>query len=492
MYCLGIDVGTGGSRAVLIDSAGQIVASETIEHVPFASPETGWAEQDPDDWWRASAAAIRAVLSKDNINRESIAAIGLSGQMHGAVLLDEKDQVIRPSIIWCDQRSDIECRQLTEQIGASRLIELTCNPALTGFTLPKVLWVKDHEPEYWRRIRSLLLPKDYVRFRLTGEKATDVADASGTLLLDVSARRWSKTMLEAAELDDNVLPALFESQQITGTVSESASEQTGLRAGTPVVAGAGDQAAGAVGMGIVKPGSVSATIGTSGVVFAATNNPALDPRGRVHTFCHAIPNRWHVMGVTQGAGLSLRWFRDQFGGDSYEELTAEAAKVPAGANNLLWAPYLMGERTPHLDPNARAALVGLTASHTRGHIVRAVLEGVAFSLRDSFEIFREMNVPVESIRLGGGGARSKLWRQIQADIYRHAVDIVQAEEGAAYGAALLAGVGGGLWKSVDDACADVVRVVDRIEPNPAAVKVLDPLYRSYRELYPALRKVFNT
>ena len=492
MHCLGIDVGTGGSRAVLIDSAGQIVASETIEHVPFASPETGWAEQDPDDWWRASAAAIRAVLSKDNINRESIAAIGLSGQMHGAVLLDEKDQVIRPSIIWCDQRSDIQCRQLTEQIGASRLIELTCNPALTGFTLPKVLWVKDHEPEYWRRIRSLLLPKDYVRFRLTGEKATDVADASGTLLLDVSARRWSKTMLEAAELDDNVLPALFESQQITGTVSESVSEQTGLRAGTPVVAGAGDQAAGAVGMGIVKPGSVSATIGTSGVVFAATNNPALDPRGRVHTFCHAIPNRWHVMGVTQGAGLSLRWFRDQFGGDSYEELTADAAKVPAGANNLLWAPYLMGERTPHLDPNARAALVGLTASHTRGHIVRAVLEGVAFSLRDSFEIFREMNVPVESIRLGGGGARSKLWRQIQADIYRHAVDIVQAEEGAAYGAALLAGVGGGLWKSVEDACADVVRVVDRIEPNPAAVKVLDPLYRSYRELYPALRKVFNT
>jgi xylulokinase len=492
MYCLGIDVGTGGSRAVLIDSAGQIVASETIEHAPFASPETGWAEQDPDDWWRASSVAIRAVLSKDNINRESIAAIGLSGQMHGAVLLDEKDQVIRPSIIWCDQRSDTQCRQLTKQIGASRLIELTCNPALTGFTLPKVLWVKDHEPEYWRRIRSLLLPKDYVRFRLTGEKATDVADASGTLLLDVSARQWSRTMLEAAELDDSVLPALFESQQITGTVSESASEQTGLRAGTPVVAGAGDQAAGAVGMGIVKPGSVSATIGTSGVVFAATNNPALDPRGRVHTFCHAIPNRWHVMGVTQGAGLSLRWFRDQFGGDSYERLTAEAAVVPAGANKLLWAPYLMGERTPHLDPNARAALVGLTASHTRGHIVRAILEGVAFSLRDSFEIFREMNVPVESIRLGGGGARSKLWRQIQADIYGHTVDIVQAEEGAAYGAALLAGVGGGLWKSVDDACADVVRVIDRIEPNPAAVKVLDPLYRSYRELYPALRKVFNT
>jgi xylulokinase len=491
MHCLGIDVGTGGTRAVLIDSAGQIVASETVEHIPFASPQTGWAEQDPDDWWRASVAALRAVLSRDNVRPDSIAAIGLSGQMHGAVLLDSDDKILRPSIIWCDQRSEVQCQQLTEQIGASRLIELTCNPALTGFTLPKILWVKDHEPDHWRRLRSLLLPKDYVRFRLTGDKAIDVADASGTLLLDVSARQWSREMLDAAGLNDSVLPRLFESPEITGSVSQSAAELTGLRAGTPVVAGAGDQAAGAVGMGIVKPGSVSATIGTSGVVFAATNNPALDSKGRVHTFCHAIPNRWHVMGVTQGAGLSLRWFRDQFGLATYDELTAEAAEVPAGANNLLWAPYLMGERTPHLDPNARAALVGLTASHTRAHVVRAVLEGVAFSLRDSLEIFRDMNVPVESIRLGGGGARSKLWRQIQADVYAHAVDIVQAEEGAAYGAALLAGVGGGLWKSVDDACTDVVRVVDRIEPDAMAVKVLEALYRSYRELYPALHKVFN-
>ena len=491
MHCLGIDVGTGGTRAVLIDGAGQIVASETIEHIPFASPQTGWAEQDPDDWWRAAVAAIRAVLSHDNITPDSISAVGLSGQMHGAVLLDADDKLLRPSIIWCDQRSEVQCQQLTEQIGASRLIELTCNPALTGFTLPKILWVKDHEPEHWRRLRSLLLPKDYVRLRLTGDKAIDVADASGTLLLDVSARQWSREMLDTAGINDNVLPRLFESPEITGSVSQSAAELTGLRAGTPVVAGAGDQAAGAVGMGIVKPGSVSATIGTSGVVFAATNNPALDPKGRVHTFCHAIPNRWHVMGVTQGAGLSLRWFRDQFGLAPYDQLTAEAADVPAGANNLLWAPYLMGERTPHLDPNARAALVGLTASHTRAHVVRAILEGVAFSLRDSLEIFRDMNVPIESIRLGGGGARSKLWRQIQADVYAHAVDIVQAEEGAAYGAALLAGVGGGLWKSVDDACADVVRVIDRIEPDAAAVKVLEPLYRSYRELYPALHKVFK-
>ena len=491
MYCLGIDVGTGGTRAVLIDGVGRIVASETIEHIAFASPQTGWAEQDPDDWWRASVAAIRAVLSQENITSDAIRAVGLSGQMHGAVLLDEHDQVLRPSIIWCDQRSDVQCRRLTEQLGASRLIELTCNPALTGFTLPKVLWVKDHEPEKFRRIRSLLLPKDYVRLRLTGDKATDVADASGTLLLDVAARRWSSEMLEAAGINPTILPRLFESQEITGSISKQAAELTGLRPGTPVVAGAGDQAAGAVGMGIVKPGSVSATIGTSGVVFAATNNPALDPKGRVHTFCHAIPNRWHVMGVTQGAGLSLRWFRDQFGGESYEQLTTEAENVPTGANNLLWAPYLMGERTPHLDPNARAALVGLTASHTRAHIVRAILEGVAFSLRDSFEIFKEMNVPVESIRLGGGGARSKLWRQIQADVYGHAVDIVHAEEGAAYGAALLAGVGGNLWESVDGACANVVRVIGRIPPDAAAVKVLEPLYRSYRALYPALHKVFN-
>jgi xylulokinase len=491
MHFLGIDVGTGGSRAVLIDSAGQIVASETVEHIPFASPRTGWAEQDPDDWWRASVAAIRAVLSHEGVSSQSITAIGLSGQMHGAVLLDADDKVLRPSIIWCDQRSDVQCRELTEQIGASRLIELTCNPALTGFTLPKILWVKDHAPEHWRRIRSVLLPKDYVRLRLTGDKATDVADASGTLLLDVRARRWSNEMLDAAGLKETVLPELFEAQEITGSVSQSAAKLTGLRPGTSVVAGAGDQAAGAVGMGIVKPGSVSATIGTSGVVFAATNHPALDPKGRVHTFCHAIPNRWHVMGVTQGAGLSLRWFRDQFDLEPYDLLTAEAANVPPGANNLLWAPYLMGERTPHLDPNARAALVGLTASHTRAHVVRAILEGVAFSLLDSMEILREMNVPVESIRLGGGGARSKLWRQIQADVYGHAVDIIEAEEGAAYGAALLAGVGGNHWKSVDDACAEVVRVVDRIEPDAAAVKVLATLYRSYRELYPALRKVFN-
>jgi len=494
MLLLGIDVGTGGSRAVVINETGRIVASATVEHEPFASPQTGWAEQDPDDWCRASIAAIREVVSHDNVSPDEIAAVGLSGQMHGSVLLNDRDEVVRPALIWCDQRSDKQCEQITQQIGAEQLIKLTCNPALTGFTLPKMLWVRDNEPEAWQQVRSVLLPKDYVRFRLTGDKATDVADASGTLLLNVAERKWSDEMLAATEIDVSLLPTVFESPEITGTISSSAAELTGLRAGTPVVGGAGDQAGGAVGIGIVQPGAVSATIGTSGVVFAATNSPALDPKGRVHTFCHAVPGRWHVMGVTQGAGLSMRWFRDQFGagmgeGDPYDRMTEEAAQVESGSNGLLWAPYLMGERTPHLDPHARAALVGLTASHTRAHVIRAIMEGVAFSLRDSFEIFNEMKVPVETIRLGGGGARSALWRQIQADIYGRAVATVEAEEGAAYGVAMLAGVGVQTWSSVDAACAAVVRTRDRVEPEAKSKKTLDRQYKTYQAMYPALKMI---
>jgi xylulokinase len=494
MLLLGIDVGTSGSRAVVIDETGRIVASATIDHIPFASPQTGWAEQDPDDWWQASAAAIRAVTAKESVRGEQISAVGLSGQMHGAVLLNARDEVLRPALIWCDQRSAFQCEQLTEQIGAPELIKLTCNPALTGFTLPKMLWVRDHEPEIWDQVRTVLLPKDYVRFKLTGEKATDVSDASGTLLLNVAERKWSDEMLAATRIDRSLLPRVFESQEITGTISATAAEQTGLREGTPVVGGAGDQAGGAVGIGIVQPGAVSATIGTSGVVFAATNSPALDPKGRVHTFCHAVPGRWHVMGVTQGAGLSMRWVRDQFcaitsDGDPYDQMTAEAASVEPGANGLLWAPYLMGERTPHLDPNARAALVGLTASHTRAHVIRAVMEGVAYSLRDSFEIFNEMRVPVETIRLGGGGARSALWRQIQADLYGRKVATVEAEEGAAYGVAMLAGVGTGAWPNVDAACAAVVRTRAEVEPNEQAKQLLAHQYKAYQALYPALRSV---
>ena len=504
MNFLGIDVGTGGTRAVVVNDGGRVVAAATSDHKDFASPQPGWAEQDPSDWWRAACEAVRSVLSQIG-GADKIAGVGFSGQMHGAVFLDEHGELLRTAIIWCDQRTESQCRKITERIGQKRLIELTANPALTGFTLPKLLWIRERQPEIWTRVRTLLLPKDYVRWRLCGELCTDVADASGTLLLNVRERRWSEEMAAEFEIDRRVLPALFESPEVVGKISSEGAKATGLAQGTPVVAGAGDQAAGAVGLGIVRAGAVSATIGTSGVVFAATDRPALDPCGRVHTFCHAIPKRWHVMGVTQGAGLSLRWFRDQFGAksgnlndsgsskkvgdDLYDRLCAEAGSVPAGAGGLLWAPYLMGERTPHLDPNARAALVGLTASHTRAHVVRSILEGVAFSLRDTFTIFHEMKVPVTTVRLGGGGARSEVWRQIQANVYGQSVEIVNTEEGAAYGAALLAGVGCGAWASVDAACEMVVRVASRVEPYPASMATMNRRYAAYRSLYPALRNI---
>jgi xylulokinase len=501
-YVLGVDVGTGGTRALVISDRGQIVASATEEHEPFASPEIGWAEQHPEDWWRACGIAVRNALASAVLPADQIACVGFSGQMHGAVMLDADDNVVRPALIWCDVRTEQQGRELTENIGAEALIRLTCNPALPNFTLTKFLWVREHEPENWSRVRSVMLPKDYVRFRLTGERATDMADASGTLMLDVAHRRWSDQVLQAAGIEESLLPRLFESPEVCGRVSAAGAAATGLQQGTPVVAGAGDQAAGAVGMGIVAPGAVSATIGTSGVVFAATDRPSLDPKGRLHTFCHAVPGRWHVMGVTQSAGLSLRWFRDRFGAcgsnsnsedrrDPYECLTAEAAAVPPGSDGLLWAPYLMGERTPHLDPNARAALIGLTASHTRGHVVRAILEGVAFSLRDSFTLFAEMGVPVRNIRLGGGGARSPLWRQIQADVYGHEVEILEAEEGAAYGAAILAGVGAGLWSSVDKACDETVKVAQRVAPQPVVTQHMSTSYAAYRRMYPAIKSVLG-
>jgi xylulokinase len=493
-YLLGIDVGTGGTRALILDESGTVIASATCDHAPFASPQTGWAEQDPDDWWRACRKAVPLALERAGLQSSDIVAIGLSGQMHGATLLDAAGAVVRPALIWCDQRTQAECDELTDRIGAARLIELTSNPALTGFTLPKLLWVRRTEPDAWARVRHVLLPKDHIRYRLTGRLATDVADASGTLLFDVARRRWSAEMLAATDLDASLLPEAFEGPQVTGSLTADGAAAVGLLAGTPVVAGGGDQAAGAVGMGIVRAGAVCATIGTSGVVFAATDRPALDPSGRVHTFCHAVPGRWHVMGVTQAAGLSLRWFRDRFGSggsdgrDPYERMTDEAMAVPPGADGVLWAPYLMGERTPHLDARARAALVGLAASHTRGHVIRAILEGVAFSLQDSFTILREMQVPVEAIRLGGGGARSALWRQVQADVYGQPVQTVAAEEGAAYGAGLLAGVGAGVWPDVDTACDRVVRVTSEVAPGGGQA-VLAQQYRAYQALYPALKQV---
>ncbi len=480
-----------------MDEHGAVVASGTEEHIPFASPQLGWAEQDPRDWWRACTLAVRRALAGMGSGKGDITCVGFSGQMHGAVLLDARGEVVRPALIWCDQRTEPQVQELSDLFGRDRLIQLTCNAPLTNFTLTKLLWVRKNEPQNWQRVAHVLLPKDYVRFRLTGERATDVADASGTLLLDVARRRWSPEVLSATGIDSVLLPLLRESPEVCGRVSASGAEETGLRPETPVVAGAGDQAAGAVGMGIVRPGTVSATIGTSGVVFAATDRPTLDPKGRIHTFCHALPGRWHVMGVTQAAGLSLRWFRDRFGvvtpahRDPYEQLMLEATAAPPASDGLFWAPYLMGERTPHLDPTARAALIGLTAAHTRAHVIRAILEGVAFSLRDTFNIFRELKIPVNRIRLGGGGARSVLWRQIQADVYGHAVEVVRAEEGAAYGAAILAGVGSGNWHSVEEATDAVVQTAHELQSDPTNSAILDDAYRTYRRIYPALRQISN-
>jgi len=478
---LGIDVGTGSTRALLIDRSGKVIASHTADHAPISSPHIGWAEQDPEDWWRAAKEAIAQVAPNQNIE-----AIGLTGQMHGCVMLDASGQVLRPALIWCDQRTQPECDWLHDKIGRDRLIELTCNPALPNFTLTKLLWVRKHQPDIFARIAHVLCPKDYVRFRLTGEYAIDMQEASGTLLLDVTHRRWSREVAEAAAIPMSWLPQLYEGPEICARI---ATDIAGLKAGTPVVAGAGDQGAGAVGMGILAPGSVSATIGTSGVVFAATSSPTKDPQGRLHTFCHAAPNIWHVMGVTNGAGLSLRYLRDTFFPTStYDELTALAEQVPAGSDGLLWTPYLFGERTPHLDPNARASFTGITASHTRGHFVRAVLEGVAMSLQDTFTLFAQLGIPVNRIRLGGGGARSPLWRQVQADVYNHPVELLQAEEGGAFGAALLAGTGVGAWPTVEAACEATIRPASTVAP--ANAPAMAAAYARYRGAYPALKNLY--
>jgi xylulokinase len=490
MWFLGMDVGTGGTRAVVVDASGKLISGASSAHAPFRTPHPGWAEQDPEDWWRAGLDAIRKAMAAAPEPRQPIAAIGLTGQMHGAVLLDEKGEVLRPSLIWCDTRTQPECDWLHERIGYERLIELTCNPALPNFTLTKLLWVKTHEPEIFEKTRHIMCPKDYVRYRLTGEFAIDVQEASGTLLLDVTHRRWSKEVAEAAGIPESWLPTVYESPEICAHISENASKLTGLAAGTPVVAGAGDQGAGAVGMGILQPGSVSATIGTSGVVFAATAEPTKDPRGRLHTFCHAVPGVWHVMGVTQSAGLSLSWLKETFfSGQSYDALNEGAAKVPAGSEGLEWAPYLLGERTPHLDPEVRAAFAGISTIHTAAHFVRAVLEGVAYSLKDTFTLFAELGIPVRGIRLGGGGARGELWRRIQAGVYGHAVEILTAEEGGAFGCALMAGVGTRHWANLDEACGQAIEVAQRVEPDGADLAAYKTGYAHWRKLYPALRSL---
>jgi xylulokinase len=492
-----MDVGTGGTRAVLVDEQGTLIASASSEHAPFRVDHPGWAEQDPEDWWRAAQEAIRAVLADlaQSHPGKKVDALGLTGQMHGAVMLDKDGQVLRPSLIWCDTRTQPQCDWLHAQFGSGdegrrRLIELTANPALPNFTLTKLLWVKEHQPEIFARIAHILCPKDYVRYRLTGAYAMDVQEASGTLLLDVAHRRWSKEVAGVAGIPENWLPQLFESPEICAKISPEAAKLTGLAAGTPVAAGAGDQGAGAVGMGILQPGSVSATIGTSGVVFAATAAPTMDPLGRLHTFCHAVPGRWHVMGVTQSAGLSLRWLKETLAPDqTYDQLTAQATAVPAGSDGLLWTPYLLGERTPHLDGSATAAFVGITATTTRAHFTRAVLEGVAYSLKDTFTLFSELGIPVKGVRLGGGGARGPLWREIQANIYGYPCERLTAEEGGAFGAALMAGVGVGSWPNLEAACAAGITVAETIHPKSATVNRYAEGYKGYRRVYPALKGI---
>lgn len=499
-YLLGIDIGTSGTRAVVVHPEGQVLGAATAEY-PMATPYPLWAEQDPEDWWRATQTAVRGAIARAGVDPAQIVGIGLSGQMHGVVLLDADHRVLRPAILWCDQRTQAQCDWITERVGQRRLIDLTCNPALTGFSAPKLLWIRQHEPEIYRRARTFLLPKDYIRFRLSGTFATEVSDASGTLLFDVAHRCWSAEMLRLLDIDPDLLPPVFESPEVTAHVSAAGAEATGLAPGTPIVGGAGDQAAGGVGNGIVRPGLVSSTIGSSGVVFAYAERVTLDPLGRVHTFCHAVPGAWHVMGVTQGAGLSLRWFRDNFGDqetalarwlglDPYELLTREAEQSPPGAEGLFWLPYLMGERTPHLDATARAVLFGLTARHRRSDVLRAILEGVAYSLRDSLEILREMGVPVEEIRASGGGGRSALWRQIQADVFGYPLTTINAQEGPAFGVALLAGVGVGLYPDVPSACAATIRVTSTTHPIPENVAVYARGYQVYRALYPALKAQF--
>ncbi len=490
-YWLGVDVGTGGSRAILLDSRGNEAAAISVAHEEMVMAQPLWAEQRPQNWADASFQAIRGALAAAGISGNQVRGVALSGQMHGLVTLDSDYNVIRPALIWCDQRSQPQVDWINQRLGAAQVLEHTANPMLTGFTLPKLLWVRDHEPQNFERVRHVLLPKDYVRFRLTSELATDVSDASGTAMFDVVRRRWSEEMMDGLGLDRSILPRAYESTDVTGSISESAAELTGLAAGTPVAGGGGDQASSAVGNGVVEPGAVSCTLGTSGVIFAHMERVAYDPEGRVHTFCHAVRDKWHVMGVTQGAGLSLQWFRNQFAaGISYDELLNEAAESPAGARGLFWLPYLMGERTPHLDAAARGGWIGLTAKHTRADLIRALIEGVSYSQKDGLDLVAALGVNIRSIRASGGGARSPLWRQILADIFQKPVVTMASEEGSALGAAILAMVATGEYSTVEEACRAIVRERDIVEPRAEESTLYAAGHAVYRSLYPALKPLF--
>ena len=498
---LGIDVGTSGTKTLAMDETGKILASATAEY-PCDHPRPGWSEQDPALWWKAVVTTVHAVLAKGGLRPADVAGVGLSGQMHGSVFLDADGHVIRPALLWNDQRTALQCAEIEQKAGGREaLVRMVANPALTGFTAPKILWVRKHEPAAWDRVRQVLLPKDYIRYRLTGTYSTEVSDASGTLLLDVAHRRWSTDLLSKLDLDPALLPACYESPEVSGKVSALGASETGLAVGTPVVGGGGDQPAGAIGNGIVRSGVVSATMGTSGVVFAHTSEPGFDPLGRLQRGCHAVPGAWHVMGVVLAAGGSFQWFRNQLGQDEiarakelkvdpYELLTKEAAHIKPGAEGLFFLPYLTGERTPHFDPDAKGAWIGLTVRHGRAHMIRSVLEGATYAMRDSLELIREMGVSISQIRLSGGGARNLLWRQIQADIYGHDVHTLNSTEGPAFGVALLAQVGTGGFSNVPEACDATIRLADQTRLDPKAKVVYDRSYPLYRQLYKDLRGSF--
>ena len=500
-YIIGIDIGTSGTKTVLFDETGKVIASNTIEY-PMYQPQNGYAEQDPADWANAAINTIKAVMQISGVNKEDVKGIGLSGQMHGLVMLDKQNEVIRRSIIWCDQRTAHEVDQMNEILGREKLIEITANPALTGWTAAKILWVKNNEPQNYERCRHILLPKDYIRFVLTHEYATEVSDASGMQLLNIAERNWSDEVIERLGLDKSMLGKVYESCEITGRLTKQMAELTGLCEGTPVVGGAGDNAAAAVGTGVVEDGKAFTTIGTSGVVFAHTSSMMYDKLGRVHTCCAAVPGCWHVMGVTQGAGLSLKWFRDNFCNaeketaklmdvDTYYLMDKETDTVPIGANRLLYLPYLMGERTPHLDPDARGVFFGLSAMHTKKDMLRAVMEGVSYSLRDCVEVFKQMNVSVSDMMACGGGGSSPIWRQMLADLYACPVKTASSKEGPALGVAILAGVGAGLYSSVPEACREVIKTDKIQQPIAEHIPEYEKCYQLYTEIYPALKASFK-
>lgn len=501
-YLLGVDLGTSGTKTVLFDHVGNVICAKTIEY-PLYQPANGWAEQDPSDWWNATCNGIKYVINESGINPSEIAGVGLSGQMHGLVMLDKNGIILRNSIIWCDQRTDNECRQMNQIIGEKRLIEITANPALTGFTASKILWVQNNEPEVYEKCAHILLPKDYIRYMLTGEFATEMSDASGMQLMDIPNRCWSDEILSKFNIDKSMLGKIYESPEITGKVHRRAAELTGLREGTIVVGGAADNSAAAVGTGVVRAGNAFTTIGTSGVIYAISDDVSIDIKGRVHTFCSAVPGKWTVMSCTLAAGLSLKWLRDtccseemleaeKLGVDPYVVMNSMAEQVMPGAGGLIYLPYLMGERSPHPDPYSRGVFFGLSASHNRASMIRAVMEGVAFSQLECVDVFKEMRVNVEDMIACGGGGRSPLWRQMLADMYGCPVSTIKADEGPAFGAAILAGVGAGIYDSVENACDNLVTKNSIQKPDLSTQKVYLEYYKLYKKLYIDLQESFKS